>query len=80
MRRIRFIPQPRLLLRTHVERGADEWFYRRVWKPAPVTPSPGNEAGSWMIFSDSLGLGDRIAAQLRANKQDVILGRRGLRL
>ncbi|MGA3265020.1 MAG: type I polyketide synthase, partial [Terracidiphilus sp.] len=56
-----------------VERGADEWFYRRVWKPAPATPAPGNEAGSWMVFCDSLGLGDRIAAQLRTNKQDVIL-------
>ena len=55
------------------ERGADEWFYRRVWKPAPGTPAPGNEAGSWMVFCDSLGLGDRIAAQLRTNKQNVVL-------
>ena len=56
-----------------VERVADEWFYRRVWKPVAITPASLNEAGNWMIFSDSPGLGDKIAAQLRANKQDVIV-------
>ena len=56
-----------------VERGADEWFYRRVWKPAAITPSSLNESGNWMVFSDSPGLGDKIAAQLRAKRQDVIV-------
>ena len=56
-----------------VERGEDKWFYHRVWKPAPLTPSSLNAAGNWMIFSDSLGLGDKIAAQLKANKQKVIM-------
>jgi acyl transferase domain-containing protein/thioesterase domain-containing protein/acyl carrier protein len=56
-----------------VERGEDEWFYRRVWKPSAITSSSLNEPGNWMIFSDSPGLGDKIAAQLRANKQDVIV-------
>jgi acyl transferase domain-containing protein/thioesterase domain-containing protein/acyl carrier protein len=55
------------------EAGADEWFYRRVWRPAAITPASVNEAGCWIIFSDSLGLGDEIAGQLRANKQKVIM-------
>ncbi len=48
-------------------------FYHRVWKPAPVTPTSTGAAGTWIIFNDSLGLGDQITAKLRANKQDVIL-------
>jgi acyl transferase domain-containing protein/thioesterase domain-containing protein len=48
-------------------------FYRRVWKPALATPASTGAAGAWIIFNDSLGLGDQIAAKLRANKQDVIL-------
>ena len=56
-----------------VERDDDKWFYRRVWKTAPFTLSPVKEASNWMIFSDSLGLGDKIAAQLKANKQAVIV-------
>jgi acyl transferase domain-containing protein/thioesterase domain-containing protein len=49
------------------------FFYRRVWKLAPAAPATTGTAGAWIIFNDSLGLGDQIAAKLRANKQDVIL-------
>ena len=56
-----------------VERGEDKWFYRRVWKPAAITTASLNEPSNWMIFCDSSGLGDKIAAQLRANKQEVIV-------
>ncbi len=48
-------------------------FYRRVWRPASATPASTGPAGAWIVFNDSLGLGDQIAAKLRANKQDVIL-------
>ena len=48
-------------------------FYCRVWKPTPVAPASTSSAGAWVIFNDSFGLGDQIAAELRANKQDVIL-------
>jgi acyl transferase domain-containing protein/thioesterase domain-containing protein/acyl carrier protein len=53
--------------------GKDMVFYRRIWQAAPVTSSSLQEAACWLIFSDSLGLGDRIAARLKADKQDVIL-------
>ena len=65
--------QPAVTPEQQVERGDDDWFYRRVWKPAPITLSPLKEPGNWMIFSDSFGLGDKIDAQLRANKQAVIV-------
>ena len=41
------------------------WFYRRVWKPAPL--AIGEMAnGPWLIFRDELGLGERVARTLRA--------------
>jgi acyl transferase domain-containing protein/thioesterase domain-containing protein/acyl carrier protein len=55
------------------EDGKDLTFYRRIWKPAPLSPASAHEPGCWIVFSDSLGLGDHIAAQLIAGKQDVIL-------
>jgi acyl transferase domain-containing protein/thioesterase domain-containing protein len=48
-------------------------FYRRVWRPAPAIPASTSPAGAWIIFNDSLGLGDQIAAKLKANKHDVIM-------
>ena len=48
-------------------------FYRRVWKPAPVTPASTSSAGAWIVFNDSLGLGDHIAASSEQDKHDVIL-------
>lgn len=56
-----------------LEDDKDLSFYRRVWRPAPVTPASASSAGAWIVFNDSLGLGDQIAAKLRADKQDVIL-------
>ena len=48
-------------------------FYRRVWRPASATPASTGSVGAWIVFKDSLGLGDQIAATLRAENQDVIL-------
>jgi acyl transferase domain-containing protein/thioesterase domain-containing protein len=53
--------------------GKELSFYRRLWKPAPVRTAQISDVSCWIIFNDSLGLGDRIAAKLRENKQDVIL-------
>ena len=69
--KVQFAATPSQLPAPEDDRGLS--FYRRVWKPAPATPTSTGTAGGWIIFNDSLGLGDQIAAQLRANKQDVIL-------
>ena len=55
------------------ESTSDLSFYRRVWKAAPATPSPVNPKENWLIFTDSLGLGDRIASRLAESKQSVTL-------
>jgi len=47
-------------------------FYRRVWRPAPLTHKSPSEGGCWMIFRDSLGLGDRIGSALTKDGQKVI--------
>ena len=54
-------------------------LYRRVWKLTPGTSASIEEGGCWIVFNDSLGLGDRIAARLRKEKQEVILVAAGSR-
>ena len=49
------------------------FLYRRVWNPAPLSPAPRHETGSWLIFRDALGLGDCIVKQLNAEKRNVVL-------
>jgi thioesterase domain-containing protein/acyl carrier protein len=55
--------------------SADESLslYRRAWKPAPLAAGVAAAPGSWLLFRDSLGVADRIAAQLKAAKQQAIL-------
>jgi len=48
-------------------------YYRRIWTPAPLASSALGAGGCWLVFNDSLGIGDRIASRLKARKQDVIL-------
>jgi acyl transferase domain-containing protein/thioesterase domain-containing protein len=35
-------------------------LYRRVWKPAPLAATTAATSASWLIFRDSLGVGDEI--------------------
>ncbi|HUD56687.1 MAG TPA: SDR family NAD(P)-dependent oxidoreductase [Terracidiphilus sp.] len=56
----------------HTDNDKGLSFYRRTWKRAPVNPAS-NGIGPWIVFTDSLGLGDRIASKLREGKHDVIL-------
>lgn len=51
----------------------DKWFYRRVWRSAPFTPSTPDSAACWVIFRDSLGIGDQIADKLRGKARDVVM-------
>jgi acyl transferase domain-containing protein/acyl carrier protein len=49
-------------------------LYRQVWKPAPlINLKTSTEANCCVIFNDSLGLGEQIAATLRIAKQRVII-------
>ena len=50
----------------------DGWFYRRGWKPAPAAPAAVRATDGWMVFADSLGLGDRIVKTLRESGVNVI--------
>jgi acyl transferase domain-containing protein/thioesterase domain-containing protein len=56
-----------------IEDAADLTYYRRVWKPDPISPASMSEPVCWIVFSDSLGLSDQIATQLLAGKHKVIL-------
>ena len=57
----------------HLEASNNIRFYRRVWKSAPLTHEPIAKAGCWIVFNDSLGLGNRISATLEADQQDAIV-------
>ena len=54
-----------------------EWLYLPAWKPlsgsqrGSQTEAPATQS-RWLIFSDALGLGASIAAQLRRDGQDVV--------
>jgi acyl transferase domain-containing protein len=53
--------------------GGNIAFYRRVWRPAPVAHKSPTKSGCWMIFMDSLGLGDRIGSAFKKAGQQFIL-------
>ena len=48
-------------------------LYSRAWKPAPLPASADAAPGAWLLFCDSLGVADKIAAQLKAARKQVIL-------
>jgi len=48
-------------------------FYRRVWNAEPLTQRPVTRAGCWIVLNDSLGLGNRIAIDLKADQRHVIV-------
>src|SRR6185436_16003421 len=48
-------------------REAADWFWVPAWKQAPpVFAETGGDEGPWLLFLDRHGLGERIAARLRA--------------
>lgn len=55
----------------HPDRAA--WFYRSTWQKAFLLPDERTPAfsGSWLIFADASGLGERVAALLRDMGQRV---------
>jgi len=55
------------------EDRTDNWFYRRVWGRAQLRDVSLDKAGCWILFSDSVGLGDQVASELRAKSQKVVL-------
>ena len=48
------------------------WLYSRVWKPAEPPSASAVAPGPWLLFCDSVGVAKRIAAQLKAARQEVI--------
>jgi acyl transferase domain-containing protein/acyl carrier protein len=48
-------------------------YYRRVWKHVPVIPPPIAGTECWIVLNDKLGLGNRIADNLLASNQRVVL-------
>lgn len=50
-----------------------EGFYRPVWKPKPAAPAPpAARARDWLLFLDAAGVGESLAARLRARGEVVI--------
>ncbi|MDZ4344458.1 MAG: beta-ketoacyl synthase N-terminal-like domain-containing protein [Candidatus Binatia bacterium] len=67
---------------TQREENLDDWLYEIEWQPkerpagAAELSSPAS-GGSWLIFADSEGVGDAVAALLEAQGQRSILVSRG---
>lgn len=59
---------------TLLRRQQADWLYELAWQPKPLTEqSVTDAAGRWLIFTDTDGLGDRLAEQLRDNWQSCVL-------
>jgi len=56
----------------------DDWFYEPTWKRRPLPPPPPrSQAPAWLLFSDEQGLGQELAARLRARGDQVVVARPG---
>lgn len=67
-----------------VETDLDDWLYELQWQPKERAgrldsepASPAGQGGSWLIFNDSGGVGEALAALLAAQGQRSILVSRG---
>ena len=51
-----------------------DWFYLPSWKRSlpPLAPTPTEEAQTWVLFMDTLGVGTAISARLRERGDQVI--------
>lgn len=54
-----------------IEASEGMYFYRRTWSLTPLAEDIMVEPSSWLVFRDSMGLGEKIAAQLKAAQHDV---------
>jgi phthiocerol/phenolphthiocerol synthesis type-I polyketide synthase E len=54
-------------------RPLDDWFYLRGWKPSLASSVKEDAAASkkWLILSDSMGIGARLAEKLRSGHAEV---------
>ncbi|MGB3495630.1 MAG: hybrid fatty acyl-AMP ligase/type I polyketide synthase, partial [Elainellaceae cyanobacterium] len=55
-----------------------DWLYQPQWVPLPsfspaISSETNSEPGTWLIFADRQGMGQRIAEQLRSHHQTVEL-------
>jgi acyl transferase domain-containing protein len=48
-------------------------LYRRVWKPSTLPAAADAAPGPWLLFRDSLGVADKIAAQLKRAKEEFVV-------
>jgi acyl transferase domain-containing protein/thioesterase domain-containing protein/acyl carrier protein len=58
-------------LSTSAEDGIS--LYRRAWKAAALSAASAAAPGPWLLFRDSLGVADKMAAQLKAAGKQAIL-------
>jgi phthiocerol/phenolphthiocerol synthesis type-I polyketide synthase E len=51
-----------------------DWFYAPLWEQSmpPAAGGPVAAAGAWLVHTDRLGLGARLAARLRENGAEVV--------
>ena len=67
-------PRSRQELTPHKKPSLDDWFYIPVWKDSVPKPfSDETTIDNWLIFTDECGVGEGIAARLRALGKDVVV-------
>ncbi|HVV72266.1 MAG TPA: KR domain-containing protein, partial [Verrucomicrobiae bacterium] len=64
---------------TESPQAVDSWLYEPGWVQRPASDEPRNRvacAGTWIIFTDSKGVGEALACKLRAGGAHCVLVRR----
>jgi acyl transferase domain-containing protein/acyl carrier protein len=64
----------RFAMQRHLQKDFSDYLYNIVWQPKEILPQPPSEkAGSWLIFADQKGRGEKLATLLQNQGERCVL-------
>jgi acyl transferase domain-containing protein/aryl carrier-like protein len=62
----------RFAMQRHLQKDFSDYLYNIVWQPKEILPQPPS-AGSWLIFADQKGMGEKLATLLQNQGERCVL-------